>query len=93
MIPKRSLNPGFGISRRISAAWISFLALVFTRTSWLRRCSRRRIAWVFSSGTQTESSEPEASSFASARASRRSVFARAERIPVSAGETTTTRAT
>jgi hypothetical protein len=30
---------------------------------------------------------------ASARASRRSVFARAERIPVSAGETTTTRPT
>ena len=58
--PKRSLKEGFAISRRISAAWISFLALVLTRTSWLRRESRRRIAWVPSSGTQTASSEPAA---------------------------------
>ena len=45
------------------------------------------------SGTQTASSSPAASSFASVRASRRSVFARAWRIPVSPGETTITRAT
>jgi len=45
------------------------------------------------SGIQTASSSPEAMSLASVRASRRSVFAGAERIPVSVGETTTTRAT
>jgi hypothetical protein len=44
------------------------------------------------SGIQTASSSPEASSFASVRASSRSIFARAWRIPVSAGLTTTTRA-
>jgi hypothetical protein len=46
-----------------------------------------------SSGIQTASSDPAAKSFASARASRRSVFARAWRIPVSFSETTITRAT
>jgi hypothetical protein len=46
-----------------------------------------------SSGVHTPSSWPAHSSFASARASRRSVFARAWRIPVSLGETTITRAT
>ena len=59
-------------------------------TSWLRRCRRRRITWVLRSGIQTASSSPAASSFARVRASRRSVFARAERIPVSVGETTIT---
>jgi hypothetical protein len=62
-------------------------------TSWPRRDSRRRITQVSRSGTQTGSSSPAASSFASVRASRRSVFARAWRIPVSPGLTTTTRAT
>jgi hypothetical protein len=46
-----------------------------------------------SSGVHTPSSCPAHSSFASARASRRSVFARAWRMPVSLGETTITRAT
>jgi hypothetical protein len=53
--------------------------------------SRRRIARTRSSGIQTASSEPAQSSFASARASRRSVFALAWRMPVSDGETTITR--
>ncbi len=63
------------------------------RTSRLRRPIRRRMMRVASSGTHKASSEPDASSFASARASRRSVFARAWRMPVSCGLTTTTRAT
>jgi hypothetical protein len=46
-----------------------------------------------SSGVHTPSSCPAHNSFASARASRRSVFARAWRMPVSLGETTITRAT
>ena len=45
------------------------------------------------SGDHTASSSPAANSRASVRASSRSVFARAWRIPVSAGLTTTTRAT
>ena len=45
------------------------------------------------SGTHTASSSPAASNRASVRASSRSVFARAWRMPVSAGETTITRAT
>ena len=52
-------------------------------TSCARRASRRRITRVRSSGIQIASSAPAASSFASARASRRSVFARACAIPVS----------
>ena len=46
-----------------------------------------------SSGSHRPSSEPAASSFASVRASSRSVFARAWRIPVSLGLTTITWAT
>jgi hypothetical protein len=46
-----------------------------------------------SSGVHTPSSWPAHNSRANARASRRSVFARAWRIPVSLGETTITRAT
>ena len=91
--PNRSLTGGRPFSRRISTAWISFLARVRARTSWLRRASRRRIARVHSSGIHTASSSPAASSFASVRASSRSVFARARAIPVSCGLTTTTRAT
>jgi hypothetical protein len=45
------------------------------------------------SGIQTGSSSPAASSRARLRASRRSAFARAPRIPVSVGETTITSAT
>jgi hypothetical protein len=69
------------------------LARVRARTSWLRRASRRRIARVHSSGIPTASSSPAASSLASVRASRRSVFARARLMPVSCGLTTTTCAT
>ena len=58
-----------------------------------RRANRRRIARVHSSGIHTASSSPAASSLANARASSRSVFARARLIPVSCGLTTTTRAT
>jgi hypothetical protein len=46
-----------------------------------------------SSGIHNRSSEPAANSLASVRASSRSVFAAARRIPVSLGLTTTTRAT
>jgi hypothetical protein len=46
-----------------------------------------------SSGVHTPSNWPAHNSLASARASRRSVFARAWRMPVSLGETTITRAT
>jgi len=81
------------LSRRIRIAWISFLALVRARTSCDRRASRRRIARVRSSGIHTLSNDPAASSLASVRASRRSVLARAWRIPVSLGETTITRLT
>ena len=92
--PNRSVTLGASISRRISTAWISFLALRFERqTSCARRASRRRIARVRSSGIQTASSDPAASNRANVRASSRSVFARAWRIPVSRGLTTTTRAT
>ena len=80
-------------SRRTSTAWISFFARERARTSCSRRASRRRNTRVCSSGDHTASSSPAASSRASARASSRSVFARAWRIPVSAGLTTTTRAT
>ena len=85
LTPNRSLTGGRPISRRISTAWISFFARVRALTSWPRRASRRRIARVCSSGIQTASSDPAASSFASVRASSRSVFARAWRMPVSRG--------
>jgi hypothetical protein len=88
-----SLTGGRPISRRAITAWISFLQCVRSRTSCARRESRRRITHACSSGTQTSSSDPAANSRASARASSRSVFARAWRIAVSAGLTTITRAT
>jgi hypothetical protein len=78
---------------RTSTAWISFLARERARTSCSRRAKRRRNLGVHSSGDQTASSSPAASSLASVRASNLSVFARACRIPVSAGLTTTTRPT
>ena len=89
--PNTSLTGGRPFSRRISTAWISFFARVRERTSWLRCDNRRRIARVHSSGTHTASSSPAASSLASVRASRRSVFARARPTAVSCGLTTTTR--
>ena len=46
-----------------------------------------------SSGIHTLSNDPAANSLANVRASSRSVFARACRIPVSPGETTITRPT
>jgi len=84
---------GFPFRRRIKTAWISFLARVRARTSCSRRDSRRRSTLVRSSGLQTASSSPPHNSLASVRASSRSVLARACRIPVSFGDTTTTRAT
>jgi hypothetical protein len=93
LAPKRSETGGRLVSVRSGTAWISFFARVRARTSCERRASRRRIALIRSSGIQTASSEPAQSSFASVRASRRSVFARAWRMPVSDGETTITRAT
>jgi hypothetical protein len=55
-------------SRRTSAAWISFFAREWARTSCSRRASRRRNTRVCSSGDHTVSSSPAASSRASARA-------------------------
>ena len=92
-MPNRSLASGRPFSRRIKIAWISFFARVRAATNCDRRASRRRIARVRSSGIHTLSNDPAASNLASVRASSRSVFARACRMPVSLGETTTTRAT
>ena len=92
LTPKRSENGARPTRQRISTAWIWFFARERAETSWARRARRRRILQVARSGIQTASSSPEASSLASVRASSRSVFARAERIPVSLGETTTTSA-
>ena len=62
-------------------------------TSCARRANRRRITRTRSSGAHTPSSSPAHNNLASVRASSRSVFARAWRIPVSLGETTITLAT
>ena len=93
LTPNRSLNGGRPTSWRIRTAWISFFARVRALTSWPRRASRRRITHVARSGIQTASSDPAANSLASVRASSRSVLARAWRIPVSDGLTTSTCAT
>ena len=93
LTPNRSDAGGRSFRQRINTAWISFFARERARTSCARRASRRRIARMRSSGVHTPSSWPAHSSLASARASRRSVFARAWRMPVSLGETTITRAT
>jgi hypothetical protein len=92
LTPNRSDTGGLPRNRRISTAWISFLARDRERTSCSRRASRRRITRQRSSGIHTASSSPAASSFARVRASNRSVLARACRIPGSSGLTTTTRA-
>ena len=93
LTPNRSETGGLPFNRRISTAWISFLARDRERTSCSRRASRRRITRQRSSGIHTASSSPAHNNLASVRASRRSVFARAWRIPVSSGLTTTTRRT
>ena len=59
----------------------------------LTLASRRRSTRQRSSGIHTDSSSPFHNSLASARASSRSVFARACTIPVSSGLTTITRST
>ena len=83
LTPNRSETGGRPTSWRISTAWISFFARERALTSWPRRDRRRRITQVARSGIQTASSDPAASSLASVRASSRSVFARAWRMPVS----------
>jgi len=93
LTPNRSKKGGLPFRQRISTAWISFFARERERTSCSRRFKRRRSILVCSSGTHTGSSSPLHNNRASARASRRSVLARAWRIPVSAGLTTTTFAT
>jgi hypothetical protein len=93
LTPNRSLIGGLPTSRRTSTAWISFFALDRERTSCCRRDRRRRITRQRSSGVHTASSSPAHNSFANVRASKRSVFARAPAIPVSAGLTTSTLAT
>ena len=93
LTPNRSDAGGRSFRQRINTAWISFFARERARTSCDRRARRRRIARMRSSGVHTPSSWPAHNSLASARASRRSVFARAWRMPVSLGETTITRAT
>jgi hypothetical protein len=93
LTPNRSDTGGRPTSWRISTAWISFFVRRGARISCSRRAKRRRSIRVSSSGTHTKSSFPAHSSFASVRASSRSVFARARVIPVSPGETTITSAT
>src|SRR5581483_1201918 len=93
LTPNRSEHGGFGCSRRCKQAWISFLERVLARTSCSRRASRRRRIRQRSSGIHTASSSPFHSKLANARASSLSVLARALVIPVSSGETTTTRLT
>ena len=80
LTPNRSETRGLPFNRRISTAWISFLARDRERTSCSRRASRRRITRQRSSGIHTASSSPAHNNLASVRASRRSVFARAWRI-------------
>ena len=93
LIPNTSLNGARPTSWRINTAWTSFFARLRAHTSWLRRERRRRITHVASSGIHTASNDPAARSRANVLASRRSVFARAWRIVVSDGLTTTTCAT
>src|SRR5437764_1952595 len=93
LTPNRSEHGGLACSRRCRHAWISFLARERERTSCSRRASRRRRIRQRSSGIHTASSSPRHSKLANARASSLSVFARALVIPVSSGETTTTRLT
>ena len=69
------------------------MARLRAHTSCERRDRRRRIIHVHRSGIHTPSSDPAANSLASVLASRRSVFARAWRMPVSVGLTTRTCAT
>ncbi len=75
-VPNTSLTGGRPARLRSRTAWTWFLAFVRCRTRWTRRPTRRRRAWVASSPTQTSGRKPEASSWASVRASIRSVFAR-----------------
>ena len=93
VLPNRSVTSGRPFKRRIKIAWISFFTRVRASTNCDRRESRRRITRVRSSGIHTLSNDPAANNFASVRASRRSVLARAWRMPVSLGETTITRLT
>ena len=90
MTPNRSDTGARPFSRRINTAWTSFFARERALTSCWRRARRRRIRDTHSGGTHTASSSPVHSSFASVRASSRSVFARAWLMPVSPGDTTIT---
>ena len=93
LTPNRSEHGGLPCSRRCRHAWISFLTRLRECTSCSRRESRRRRMRQRSSGIHTASSSPRHSKLANARASSLSVFALALEIPVSSGETTTTRLT
>ena len=93
LTPNRSEHGGLPCSRRCRHAWISFLTRLRECTSCSRRASRRRRIRQRSSGIHTASSSPRHNRLANARASSLSVFARALAIPVSSGETTTTRFT
>ena len=92
LTPNRSDAGGRSLRQRINTAWYLVLGPGARRTSCARRASRRRITRTRSSGAQRLSS-PAQSSLAKVRASRRSVLARAWRMPASFGETTITRAT
>jgi len=80
-------------SRRCNDAWTSFFARVRERTSCSRRDSRRRRIRQRSSGIHTASSSPFHNRLANVCASSLSVLALALAIPVSSGDTTTTRLT
>src|SRR5207248_5401788 len=93
LTPNRSEHGGLPCSRRCRHAWVSFLTRLRECTSCSRRESRRRRMRQRSSGIHTASSSPLHKRLANARASSLSVFALALEIPVSSGETTTTRLT
>ena len=61
-LPKTSVIGGRPFKLRASTAWHSFLARVLERTSFERRCRRRRRARVNSSGENTAGRNPAASS-------------------------------
>ena len=74
-LPNASVTGGRSQRLRASTPCASFFARVRARTSRSRRLVSRRSVRVRSSGVHTSSSSPAASSRASCRASRRSVFA------------------
>src|SRR4051794_30648277 len=93
LTPNRSLIGGRSMRLRCSAAWTWFFSRVRWRTSAQRREINRRRARAASSGVQTSSKNPTASSRASVLASTLSVLARRDFSCTALGLASTTRAT